>query len=448
MYAGLTGSPMYSMASLYTVSGDTVNRLFPDGFVYGHLRGHVRSYYMATINHKSLRDYQTQAIGANLVFRTATWRGWYAQVGGRATRKLWSNGLNGIDPLTGKAAKWESELYDITDRNNKTALYRIDELMLGYRRRKWHIRIGRQAFKTPLMNPSDGRMFPYHFSGLRVRFTPSGRLSAEGAWIYKVAPRATTRWYTLENAIGLSGNGFATNGEKARYTGHVTTRGLLYLHGTYKYLPTTTVQYWHYSLENQFHTAISEVKYQVKQWFAGLQYLLQAGTGRRSGLSPEQQYYEKGPPAHILAMQAGISRKWGKLSIRFMKGLGKGRLVFPREMGRERLFASQPRHWKEGQARSTTVLLHWEKMFRSSWHILVSGGYNHVADGPAHRYNKYGLVSHPQLNLDVRRTLANEKLQLHFLYVWSGAPATDVSPSVLPYRYQYHHFNLIANLFF
>lgn len=87
-----------------------------DMFDNAAFHGHIRNFYMNTINRGDLKDYYTNATGGALGFTTGNFKGFEIGVKGIFTYKTFGSDLGVEDAVTGKNAKWEYELYDVLNK--------------------------------------------------------------------------------------------------------------------------------------------------------------------------------------------------------------------------------------------------------------------------------------------------------------------------------------------
>lgn len=88
-------------------------------FTKGEVEGHVRNYFMATWNHRSLSDNHANAIGAEIAYKTASFHGFRMGFAGLFTYNLISSNINERDPISEKHPKLELELFDIESTGEK-----------------------------------------------------------------------------------------------------------------------------------------------------------------------------------------------------------------------------------------------------------------------------------------------------------------------------------------
>ncbi|MBT8311964.1 MAG: hypothetical protein HKP23_03905, partial [Flavobacteriaceae bacterium] len=157
-------------------------------FGLGTITGHLRNYFMNTINEGSLNDYYANATGGAMRFRSHEFYGFEFGVAGIFTYKTFSSDLNEVDPVTGEFSKWEHELFDVLDFNNFNDLDRLEELYVRYNLTHGFITYGKMEIEeTPLMSQQDGRMKPFAFKGVWLHYTPDENHLLYATWIDRIS---------------------------------------------------------------------------------------------------------------------------------------------------------------------------------------------------------------------------------------------------------------------
>ncbi|HSI71354.1 MAG TPA: hypothetical protein VK941_14050 [Gillisia sp.] len=198
-----------------------------DIFREGIVHGHIRNFFMATVNRGDLTNYYTNATGGAIGFTTGNYKGFEIGVKGIFTYKTFGSDLGLEDPVTGVNAKWEYELYDVLNQGNFKDLDRLEELFIRYRFGNSYISYGKlETEDTPLLNHSDGRMKPFAHKGFWGHFSLHPQHTFNLGWLNGISPRSTTEWFGLEEGIGLFFNGFQPNGERAHYHDYYPSRGI------------------------------------------------------------------------------------------------------------------------------------------------------------------------------------------------------------------------------
>lgn len=319
-------------------------------FTQGHFHGHVRSYSMKTVNYKGLSDHYAHAIGAELGYKTAAYKGFSMGLTGLFSFRTMSSDLETPDAIAGKLPRFEIELFDISDPANRTDLDRLDELYLQYKNRFTDVHAGRFSFNSPLLNAQDGRMKPNSVQGIHAAFAPRKDSKVHVALLNGVSPRGTVEWFSLEEGIGEYPTGFLPNGTNAPYRGKTET-GYLLLGGLEKnFNKQLQVQLWNYYLQNVMNTAYGRSVWSSHpRWEVGVEALMQNRVGHGGNEEADMAYFSQSGSFLI-----GSRLRWKPgpldLSLNYLRITDKGKYLFPREFGREQLFVTVPRSRVEGLA--------------------------------------------------------------------------------------------------
>lgn len=427
-------------------------------FTQGRFHGHVRNYFMATTNEGALQDYWSNATGGAIHLETAEWKGITLGVGGIFTFQTYSSDLNEVDSLSQGSAKWEKELYDINRPEEKLDLDRMEALYIKYRFRKSTIAYGKMDLnKGPLLLRRDGRMKPFVYRGLWSEIHEWDKQKLTLGWLNGVSPRGMTEWFSMHEAIGILGNGRQPNGQKANYHEAAQTRGIGVLAYEYRKLEHFRFQFWNYHFHRLTHISWLQAEYHKGNHYLGLQYVAQAASPHQKKLEYENRYYQPNEHAHIISTKVGhlFSKRGLDVSGAYLHGFGTGRFLYPKELGRENFYVSQPRSWMDGFGAMDVYMLRaqWKPKAKGWDHLSLDFSASYLDAPPADdfRHNKYGKSSYWQntLLMDYHFGKVLEGLKLTFLYVGiSSLGNENLSPAETFYRTDLHHYNLIVNLDF
>ena len=72
-------------------------------------------------------------------------------------------------------------------------------------------------------------MKPFAFQGAWLHLKDE-KFHADIAWIHRFSPRSMTEWFSMDEVIGLTDNGYLPNGEKADYKETTHSQGLAIVH--------------------------------------------------------------------------------------------------------------------------------------------------------------------------------------------------------------------------
>lgn len=427
-----------------------------DYFSQGQLSGHARNYFMATINEGNLSDYWSNAIGGSLKYETASWKGLQVGVKGIFTYQLFSSDLNKKDLLVNKGAKWEKELYDINRPHEGADLDRLEELFVKYSYDKSSISFGKLDLnKGPLFLRRDGRMKPFVYRGLWIEHRASDQHHFYGGYINGVSPRGMTEWYSINEAIGVLNNGFQYDGSKATYHEVAQSRGI----GVFGYKFQSDdigFQAWDYYIDRLYNTLWIEGSFNRKHLYAGVQYVYQQACNHQSNIELNQRYFQPEDRANVIALKVGYKTIGEniKLSTAYLHGYGTGRFLFPKELGRENFFVSQPRSWIDGFGLVNVYMIRGQLKFPESWskglHLDLRLSYTDAPSSDDYANNKYGKSDYAQVTMLNKYQFQKklEGLEIIFLYIMKYSPDKDLSADETFYKTNLHHFNLIMNIEF
>ena len=421
-------------------------------FSRGKVSGHIRYYFMSTVNPGELSDYYANAAGGVLKYHTHRWMGFQLGIGGNFIYNLGSSDLLERDELSHRVARFERQLFDVTDPENRYDMDRLEELYVDWKYRDLHLVLGKQEFYTPLVNPQDGRMKPYVVDGLWINYTPGQSWLINGGWIRKVSPRSTVSWYRVEDAIGLYNQGLNPDGTLSDYRGNLGSKGMG-IFGIQRIKGDWSLQFWDYYLDNILNAAFVQLDYTPDQWVSGIQYLREDPLGVGGTELEHQAYYPSDQNTNLFSFRFGRKLHSWTLTANYTTILESGRFLFPREFGREQFYTTIGRGRMDGMGGAQTL------MFKAFWIPKQHPAFSLELDAgrtwtPGHQrvaLNKYIADSYDQYNVDVRYQLAGiwQGLVVRFLYGHNRLlKGGYTDPSLIHNRHNYHHFNLITNIYF
>ncbi|WP_114783298.1 porin [Botryobacter ruber] len=420
-------------------------------FTRGKVGGHVRNYFMATRNYRSLPDNYANAVGAEISYQTAPYHGFRLGIAGLFTYNLFSSDLTQPDPVSGKLPKLELELFDIKNPENKADLDRLDELYLEYNTKWLQAKAGRFSFTSPLLNPQDGRMKPYSFQGVEVRIPLQEKALISLAWFDHFSPRSTVEWLPADEVIGLYSTGVDADGNPSGYAHHTRTSGVGVAGLQYHPGSRFSAEAWNYLIENvsnnSYGRAVVHLRPQVKVGVEGL-YQFRAGNGGNPEYTqayfPDQQQWLLG------GMLAYEPADW-HLSLNYLHTGKNARFLFPKELGREQFFATLPRGRMEGTGNSDLLVGKIRKQWSESFSSEAALAKSWIPSPADYQHNKYGAAAYWGWVADLHYKPAKpvlDGLSFRFLYVGRATPATDIALNRMYYNTNFHHFNFVTQLTF
>lgn len=376
-------------------------------FKSGTVQGHFRYFFSATTNEGHLSDYYANAIGGGLRYETAKYKNFQFAVSGFYIFNIKSSDLTIPDSLTGQMNRYEIGLFDVENPDNHKDMDRLEELSLKYNLKKGHVVFGRQLINTPLINIQDGRMRGTGVEGVWLDYELE-KIKLEGGYLYAISPRSTTKWYSIDESIGMYPSGVAINGEKSDYFGNQTSAGMGVLSLKYKVHKNLELQVWDYYLDNILNSVFFQFNYQKeistsKKLVLAGQFIRQDAIGFGGNEDPSKTYVEKGSKSMTFGGQLGYKVKNALFSINYNRITKHGRYLFPREWGRDPFFTFLPRERSEGFGDVQAFVVKYEQKFpKKNVKSSIGFGYVQLPDVLNYELNKYGVPSYYQLNFDVR----------------------------------------------
>lgn len=433
---------------------DTSIHSLQDFLQKSHLHGHIRNYWMATVNEGDLKGYWSNATGGAIELHTPELYGLELGMKGIFTYKTFSADLLEEDPIVGKSAKWEKELYDVSRPEEGKDLDRLEELFVRFNFSNSFVEYGKIDINTrPLFLRRDGRMKPFAYRGFWSEWEELKHQKITLGWIDGVSPRGMTEWFSIEEAIGLNNNGFEPNGDKAHYHESAEMKGI----GVIGY-ENEVIEGWKWQLWNHYFHHLTNMlwlqsDYQKENWHLGLQYVHESAAEFQSELDYDHRYMQPDEKANVMSLL--MARKLGKfrLSASYLHAFDTGRFLFPRELGREDFYVSQPRAWIDGFGDLDVWMF---RLKSKDWLLKnldldVRLSKTMTSGMDDYQFNKYNVPSFYQLTTMADYKFHNhlEGLELVLLYIYRGSEKDlDLEPADVFYRTNFHHFNLIANINF
>lgn len=413
-----------------------------------YLEGEARNFLMQTTNLNDSDDYYTNASGLFLKWNSGEWKNFKVGVGGRYITKTLSSSIAEADTETENFTKWEFELYDILNRDNFD-LFFLEELYFTYKQPKWDLQVGNMLTEdTPLFSRSDGRMRPFHYRGMWFNYYLNSKHQFSFSWLTHVLPRSMTSWLTMNQSIGILTNGYQPNGEQADYLGSFNSRGS----GIFKYhfkKEKFDVLAYQFLIHDIIYTNFLQFNYYYKDWTFGIQYLLQKGTTSSKRLAYENRYIQPNEVPQVISFQTSYHVNSYSFQVAYSYALPTGRILFPKELGRDWFFTSTARSRMEGLGDAHNLLLR-ANYFSSDSSLSLHAEWIQMFGVRMNdfEFNKYNIDSYYQVNFRVRYNLSFLKgLKFDLLYTFKQN-YNEHDPINVFNRSDYSQFNFVTLLYF
>jgi outer membrane porin, OprD family. len=177
----------------------------------GTFEGHIRTFYMGTVNQNDFPNYYALAMGGGLGYYSPIIKGFQVGLSGFIIYNLSSSHLGTTAPY---ANRYEVGLFDVENPDNHEDLDRLEDLYVRYyftQKNKSFVQYGKFHMKSPLINLQDGRMRPNLQEGIWTEWNDWKQINVKAGWINRTSPRSTVRWMDVGESL-IYGNGRAVSG--------------------------------------------------------------------------------------------------------------------------------------------------------------------------------------------------------------------------------------------
>lgn len=378
-------------------------------FRSGRVNGHFRYFYSATDNKDNLTDYHAHAAGGGLRFETAEFHRFRFAVSGFYIFNLGASDFTQKDPITNAPNRYEIGLFDIANPGYRDEISRLEEFYLRYRIGKQNsLTFGKLLINTPFINLQDGRMRPTQVQGFWSEWHDLPNLDIYAGWIYSIAPRGTSRWYRLDESIGVYPVGFNPDGSRSGYKSNLESAGAALLGAKYNVSDNISIQAWNLYTENIFNSLLLQSDGSFKltdkyQLVAGIQSIIQTKIGNGGNDDINKSFYNNENGAVTFGARIGLKQSANEFSLNFNRITNDGRYLMPREWGRDPFYTFLPRERNEGFGDVTAIMAQykWAKR-KSPFQFVLAAGYYVMPDVKNTRLNKFAVPSYAQANVDIR----------------------------------------------
>ena len=390
----------------------------------GKLDGRARFFTMSTINEAQLTDYFASAFGLGLGYSSPSFKGFQFRTSAFYVQGLYNSELNSADPTSGASNRYEIGLFDVANPTARS-IFRMEELYLQYKAENSYVRLGRQLLNTPFINPQDGRMSPTFVQGLYGNLQLSPRWNIEGGWLNRMAPRSTSRWYGVGESMGFYPQGLRPSGQASNYFSNIESRGVG-IFGVH-FRPNSKIQIsaWNHFVENVLNIGLVQLNGSFpidEKWsmVSGLQLIRQDAVNDGGNSDLTKTFLNPSSYSNIVSAKIGAKNQRVEFSINYTRISKTGRFQFPREWGRDPFFTFMPRERNEGNGGVNALAAKFDYSFNTGkTNLGASHGRFSLPEANDAKYNKYGIPSYHQTNIELRHQLS-QSLSLQYLAVYKG----------------------------
>ncbi len=425
----------------------------------GTFEGHMRSFFMSTVNHAAYPDYYALAAGGGLAYFSPVIKNFQVGMSGFIIYNLTSSHLGPTPPY---ASRYELGLFDINNPDNHDDLDRLEDLYLRYylsQQQHSYFQVGKFHLKTPLINLQDGRMRPNLQQGVWGEFNQFERLKLKGGWLWRTSPRSTIHWFDIGESLGVYPEGRATNGVKASYAGNIKSAGIAIANATLLPVKGLEVQAWNYWVASVLNTSFFNTEYKAKkgkkQWFLGIQYLAQNSLYSDT-LALEKQYTPAGEKAHVISARVGATNidNANNWNLSYTRITSHGRFLFPREWGVEPLYTFMFRERVEGAGDVHAIMMQNQRPLgkEKNLSLQTQGGVYWMPAVSNPVLNKYTMPSFYHINVRARYKFTGFMHGLHadMMYSYKGNlnRRLEVTPAHYHNKVNTHLLSVVLDYYF
>lgn len=422
----------------------------------GRLTGRFRLFGMATVNDGAPQDFHAVAFGGMLGYASDRWHGVRFRMAGGFTFDLTSTTFQDPDPVTGLLSRYEVGLFDVTDPRRVEDLSYLHEFQLDYlsRNGKHRTVFGKQELNTPFLNPQDGRMHPTLYEGLWQRSRIAEGTELQGGWLYRVAPRGTSRWYHVEESTHVYPAGRNILGQPSQHGEHQRSMGIFALSLKQRILGGMSLTAWDVLVENMFNTMMLQLETGDRESRWSLSAMaVQQNTVASGGLAgPELAYMPRGEGSRAFSVRLRHVPGRFRWQANYTRITADGRYLMPREWGRDPFYTFLPRERNEGlgdvHAATLNLIL---RDSRPGLRIELDGGAYWLPAIDDARLNKYAFPSYAQYGLNTQYAFQGgwKGMAVQLLYLYKMPLfAQGLSERLAFNKVDMHHVNLIVNYAF
>lgn len=424
-------------------------------FKAGTVNGHFRYFLSSTDNTGTLTDYYANAVGGGLRYESAAFHGFSMGVSGLYIFDAGSSDLAKKDAASGQANRYEIGLFDVTDPENLNEINRVEEFFIKYRKAATRITFGRQLINTPFINLQDGRMRPTAVEGVWLETSVGMKHQFQGGWLYGIAPRGTSKWYSTAASIGIFPSGVNESGAKSDYAGNLETSGVALFNYQFKPGKGLTLNVWDVWVENVFNSALFQLDHEANKWsgkiYSGAQFIFQQKISNGGAEESSKSFTSNEKPVYTFGMRVGYKNKVWDHSLNFNRISESGRYLMPREWGRDPFFTFISRERNEGFGDLTAVVAKSTYTLKQRTSLQLAYGYFSLPDVKNYALNKYGLPSYTQLNIDFRHKfkgiLNGFEGQILWVVKWNQGETYD-TPKFIIHKVDMNLLNVVLNFRF
>lgn len=347
----------------------------------GELNGLFRTRYMRTDNRNSLSDFSILVSYGYLKYqyKAKDWLSFGVQ--GNGLLNFGTDQITKRDGITGAGPIYEGNLWN-QNLMSGSSEFALPQLYAKLDFDKHVVTIGRFLKDTPIIN-AEVWPFPIALQGIWYEFDPNDRLKLQFGGINRVAPRFSGRFDGIGESLGQVGTGVGVDGNPSGYPGNVVSDFIAIVNMNWKVSEKVKLDIWNYLADNISNTIFLEPSFKLADGLnLKTMLILQSRVGNGGNSNPTLSYvFESNAEYYGVRLEKESGSNLFQFN--FSRISDNGRLLLPREWGKEPFYTFQRRTRVEGFRDVTSLMVKWQRKWaneKSDMRFFSSFSWNKMPD--------------------------------------------------------------------
>lgn len=414
------------------------------------IKGVLGSRYISTHNRGELADFNA-LIGQGMLkasYKAKPWLKFSAQFNG--VYIPFKDGLLRVDAATGSGPIYEGNLWNDRLMSGNTQ-FSLPVLNVELEFKSQFLTLGRFTKESPIINPEPWP-FPNAMEGVWYENYSAESTSWQLGIIRRIAPRFSGAFEVVGESIGVGATGVDFDGNTAQYRGQIDAGLMLIANVQQQLNEKASMNLWNYFVPNVTNTFIAESKLHLADPAINISGMAivqnRLGDG---GNAVESLTYQRDDLALYLGLRLEKHLEKDVFQMNLSRIGADGRLLLPREWGREPFYTFQRRTRVEGASDVWAIMLKWQRSWvtdKSLYRFFTSIGKNKMPLATDYPRNKYTLPSHVHWDASLRyQPIAGDGKITAEIYLAYRFLAEDIQTNynVLINRADFFHADIIFN---
>ena len=247
-------------------------------------------------------------------------------------------------------------------------------------------------------------MRPTLSEGIYASLKPVKDIRFEVAWINRISPRSTVRWFSIEESIGIYPSGFNINGTPNQFKNNLSSNGVLLMNMSLK-TQQYELKFNNTLIDNISNTCFLQQEFHIPvisksaNFIAGFQVIRQDAVNEGGNSDQSLTYFKKGEHSWVFSTRVGINMTKLKANVNYTRIADGHQFLFPREWGREPFYTFMQRERNEGLSDMHAITINTSCQVSEQFKMNLGYGRYYLKDVTDYIHNRYGMPSYSQINL-------------------------------------------------